>query len=233
MASLLRRLPSPATVLAGLALFVALGGVSAASDAVASVARSITGKQIKNGSVTGADVKDGSVTGRDVKDRSIAKRDLAQDALVAGPQGPPGPQGPKGDSGDPGAAGPAGPFPGRLPSGKTIRGTFAVRGSATAAAQNFDAAYSFGFQLASKPAALFIPVTGTPPAECPGTVTQPEAQPGNLCVYEATAANHSTVSIGDPAVNVLGSSEEGFFLQVSSAAAGTVVSRGTWAVTSP
>ncbi len=50
------RLPSPAMMVALLALFAALAGTSYA-------AVTITGKNVKNSSLTGSDVKNGSLTG--------------------------------------------------------------------------------------------------------------------------------------------------------------------------
>jgi hypothetical protein len=31
----------------------------------------------------------------------------------------------------------------------------------------------------------FIPVGGTPPAECPGSAAEPAAEEGNVCVYQS------------------------------------------------
>ncbi len=68
--------PSPAVLIACLALFVALGGPSYA-------AKQITGNQIKNNSVTGKDIKNNSLTGKDVKNKSIAAGDLKPGLLTA------------------------------------------------------------------------------------------------------------------------------------------------------
>jgi hypothetical protein len=68
--------PSPAVLIAVLALFVALGGPSYA-------AKQITGKQIKNNSVTGKDIKNNSLTGKDIKDGSLSAKDLAPTLLTA------------------------------------------------------------------------------------------------------------------------------------------------------
>lgn len=87
--------PSPAMVVALLALVVALGGSAFAAGYV--VTRS---SQIKDGAVTGQDVKNGSLTGADVKSRSLVASDF-KDSV----RGPVGPQGPKGDKGDPGPTG--------------------------------------------------------------------------------------------------------------------------------
>jgi hypothetical protein len=92
------RRPGHATVVAYLALFIALGGSSYA-------AVKITGRQVRDSSLTGRDVRNESLTGKDVK--GLTLRDFSV-PLPAGPkgdtgdQGPPGLQGPQGDPG-PGA----------------------------------------------------------------------------------------------------------------------------------
>jgi hypothetical protein len=60
----LKRLPSPATLISLLALFVAVGGTAWA-------AATITGRNVKNGSLTGKDVKKNSLTGRDIRESSL------------------------------------------------------------------------------------------------------------------------------------------------------------------
>jgi hypothetical protein len=107
------RIPSPALVVAAVALLLGLSGTAVAGAL-------ITGKQIanntvasidvKNGSLQGLDVRNGSLTGLDVKDGSLKATDFAPGLLsagpagVAGPQGPQGPQGPAGPQGAPGVA---------------------------------------------------------------------------------------------------------------------------------
>jgi hypothetical protein len=87
----LRFAPSPALVVAMVAVFVALTGT-----AVATTSALITGAQIKNGSITGADVKNKSLTARDFK------------GSIRGPRGLRGASGPAGPTGATGASGPAG-----------------------------------------------------------------------------------------------------------------------------
>jgi hypothetical protein len=65
------RSTSPATVLAGLALFGSLGGVS-----YAVATGSIDSREIKNGGVRSVDIRDGSVRSRDVRDGGLQGRDL-------------------------------------------------------------------------------------------------------------------------------------------------------------
>ena len=91
------RLPSPATAIALVALFVALTGT-----AVAGIV--ITGANVKNGSLTGLDVHNGSLTTLDIKNRSLLPIDF-KGKLPAGPAGPQGPQGPAGPAGEKGAQG--------------------------------------------------------------------------------------------------------------------------------
>jgi hypothetical protein len=94
----LPRRPGHATVVAYLALFVALGGTSYA-------ALSISGKNVKNGSLTGADLKNNSVASADVRDRGLLAKDFKAGQLPAGPTGP---TGAPGVPGLPGAAGSSG-----------------------------------------------------------------------------------------------------------------------------
>ena len=94
------RKPSPAMVVALLALFVALGGSATAAGVL--------------------------ITSRQIKDRTIQVRDISPPAMRAlrgtrgalgpqGPEGPPGPAGPQGPQGNQGATGATGPAgaPGR------------------------------------------------------------------------------------------------------------------------
>jgi hypothetical protein len=97
-----RRLPSPALVVAFVALFVALTGSAVA-------AKLITGKQIAKGTITSANVKNKTLQAGDLSSR--ARSALRGARGPAGPQGPAGAAGlpgPKGDTGAPGQQGPPG-----------------------------------------------------------------------------------------------------------------------------
>jgi hypothetical protein len=110
--------PSAATVIATLALFVALGGTGYA--AVALAPNSVGSPQIKDGAVQSSDIKDGAINSSDIangaigsddiKSGSIQVSDLSKGALkgldgkdgkdgAQGPAGPPGPAGPSGSGG--------------------------------------------------------------------------------------------------------------------------------------
>ena len=101
--------PSAATVIATLALFVALGGTGYAAAALAP--NSVGSAQIKPGAVEGSDIKDGAVDGNAIKSGSISVTDLSKGALngLDGKDGAPGPAGAGGAKGATGPAGPAGP----------------------------------------------------------------------------------------------------------------------------
>jgi hypothetical protein len=67
------RTPSPATIIALVALFFSLGGVS--------YGLVITGGSIKNGTVTGKDIKNGSLASRDVKPNGLGGRAISEGRL--------------------------------------------------------------------------------------------------------------------------------------------------------
>jgi hypothetical protein len=72
----MKRRPSPAMVVAFIALVAALTG-----SAFAALGKNTVGsKQIKNGSATGKDVKNNSLTGKDVLESSLAKVPSASNA---------------------------------------------------------------------------------------------------------------------------------------------------------
>jgi hypothetical protein len=99
--------PSPALVVACLALIVALSGTGYA--AVVLPRGSVGTIQLKNGAVISTKVRDSSLTVLDLAPaarRSLRGQRGAQGP--AGPQGPQGPQGPKGDKGDKGDKGATG-----------------------------------------------------------------------------------------------------------------------------
>ena len=213
---------SPAMVVAMFALFVALTGT-----AVATTSALITGSQIKNNSITGTDVKNKSLRPIDFRGSVRGPRGLRG---VAGPQGPPGAQGIQGIQGLPG------PFPeGDLPTGKTIRGTYSLGAGGT---DSYAWGHiSFGFVLASAPAPHWIAAGASPPAECPGTVANPQAQAGHLCIYEDAGGFENVgprhvfnpTSPGGPQ-NQTSRSGAGLFM-TRGAAASDFWSYGSWAVT--
>jgi hypothetical protein len=73
-----RLLPSPAMVVAVVALIVSLSGSAYA-------ALVITGKNIRNGTVTGRDIRNRSLTGRDMRHDSIGGGSVKESSLGAVP----------------------------------------------------------------------------------------------------------------------------------------------------
>jgi hypothetical protein len=217
MRPIFRHRPSPAMVIACIALGIALGGTSVA--AVNALPRNSVGtKQIKNGAVT---------------KKKINKKTLTQLKGNRGPQGPqgaPGAAGAKGAQGIQGIQGPAGPITGDLPAGVTLRGTWGGEGSASGAGDYRGSTAMFGLRLPASPARHFIPDGGVPPASCPGTLTNPQAAPGHLCVYQGS--NISNQSTGIDETNA-GTGRYGFTFLIFALAAGNYWSYGTWAVTAP
>jgi hypothetical protein len=92
---------TPATVIATIALFVALTGTAVAGGV-------ITGAQILNGSIGSIDVMNESLRTVDIKNGTLLPEDFKGKKLPAGPAGPQGAQGPQGPAGPAGAAGPQG-----------------------------------------------------------------------------------------------------------------------------
>jgi hypothetical protein len=99
--------PTPATVIATFALFVALAGTGYA--AITLPANSVGPRQLQNNAVTTSKVKN----------HSLLKVDWAAGQAPTGPRGPVGPPGPPGSPGAAGARGPTGPAgaPGSSSSG--------------------------------------------------------------------------------------------------------------------
>ncbi len=104
----MRLRPNPSAALAGLALFVALGGGAYAASG------DITGRDIANNSVGGKDIRQNSVAGGDIRDDSLKGADIDESTLElqagsAGSPGQTGERGPQGDRGLPGPKGDQGP----------------------------------------------------------------------------------------------------------------------------
>lgn len=105
----MRRFPlrvSPGTVIACIALLVALGGTSIA--AVRLARGSVGTAQLRNSSVTNAKLAASSVTTSKVRNHSLLRVDFASGQIPVGPRGAAGPPGPPGAAGARGPTGPAG-----------------------------------------------------------------------------------------------------------------------------
>jgi hypothetical protein len=100
--------PSPAMIVACLALLVALSGTGMA--AATQLGRNSVGTlQLKDSAVTNAKVRNNAINSAKVAARSLLRSDFAPGQLPAGPVGPQGPAGPTGPAGAAGPAGVVGP----------------------------------------------------------------------------------------------------------------------------
>jgi hypothetical protein len=114
------------------------------------------------------------------------KKQIAKLKLPAGQQGPPGT-----------AVAPPGAT---LPQGVTLRGVFRPSDThpSTGAIKTPLQGVSFGgYRLPARPDANIVPIGGSATADCPGSLTAPEAALGQLCVY---LSDHSVdlVTVRDP-----------------------------------
>lgn len=90
--------PSPALVIACIALGIALGGTGYAT--VLQVPKNSVGTaQLKSSAVTNKKLAPNAVTSAKVQNRSLLRADFATGQLPAGPAGPTGPAGPAGPPG--------------------------------------------------------------------------------------------------------------------------------------
>lgn len=96
----LPRRPSPAMVVAFVALTVALGGVSYAATTLVP-RHSVGAEQLRRGAVSAPKLRTGAVGSRAVHDASLLRRDFKKGQIPNGPKGDPGTPGQKGDPGTP------------------------------------------------------------------------------------------------------------------------------------
>jgi hypothetical protein len=149
-----------------------------------------------------------------------------------GAEGKEGPQGKEGKTGKDGKEGPPGAIhPGEtLPSEATETGTWGI-------AREPAPEHEFGVRLS--PISFAIPLETeldsehvhiAPAAACTGSVANPTAAPGNLCVYEGTKEGLFEAKIGK-ASNwaVAGADKSGAIVSVQME--GPIVVTGSWAVT--
>jgi hypothetical protein len=187
------------------ALFVALGGTSYAATLPRN---SVGSKQLKSNAVTSAKIRNGA----------IRSQDLATGVVRRGQRGAPGPAGSIADT---------------LPSGKTLRGRFDATdpGVNTVGDAVFDS-ISFGAQLTTAPARTIV-LNPPGPANCPGTVADPQAAPGHLCIYVGDRANVSSIDTIVDGVASGATTRQGAGIYAVSSSTGSYGARGSWAVTAP
>jgi len=179
-------------------VFVMTGGAYAAGKYLISstkqispkVLKQLKGKNGKNGApgATGPQGPQG-LAGTAGKDGTNGKDGVS----VTGPEGPEGKEGKAGTTG----------FTKTLPKGETLKGEWGMVTAAPEVNATVGDSVSFGIPLAAAPTAHYIKTTGKEPfynattklndereqPACPGSATEPEADPGNLCVYASIESN--------------------------------------------
>jgi hypothetical protein len=246
---------TPSTVIATLALVFAMtGGAYAASKYLITSTKQISPKVLKAlKGKNGANGANGAPGAQGPQGPAGAN---GKDGTNGG-QGLQGEKGEKGEKGDTGATGTFGSQP--LPSGQTLKGEWNLTAQASGAGSGVGNSVSFALPLGAPPAVHYILGNGkeriansttkkveeVEPTECEGSVTEPSANPGNLCVYvhseENTETELSIFGTVFPFPEVcawegfctLGreGSPYGFGIKTTSHEAGRVQVVGTWAVT--
>ena len=209
-------------VVACTALLFALTGAGYAASQLA--ANTVGTKQLKKNAVISSKVKN----------RSLLAADFKAGKLPRGPKGDPGAPGTPGAPGAPGQQGAPGPFTDPLTAGKTIRGNWSVWEHGVSAGLYTVAGIDFAFRLPTPPVPHYLNAGAPATAECPGSVTNPQAAPGHLCVYESGQANATQRRTCDPELSgcvFASSNREGIGVAISATAAGTVWAIGSWAAT--
>jgi hypothetical protein len=149
---------------------------------------------------------------------------------LTGSQGAKGDPGPKGDQGErglegpEGEEGPPGPTETTLPAGKTMTG---VWGFTNTGVEQAYAQMSFPLRYQGEPEVHFMPSGEAPTTECPGSVSEPKAAAGHLCIYEKNSLNATPSEfITDDEVH------SGLLLVFNiENIANLAVAHGTWALT--
>ena len=105
---------------------------------------------------------------------------------------------------------------------------YAIYTGSAAAGEFMHTGFSYGFTFASNLTLHFIADGTAPPTGCTGgTYAIPQADPGHICLYEST----TNLNVSSRGFNR--STRFGFTIFISSAAAGSTYSFGSWAATAP
>lgn len=124
---------------------------------------------------------------------------------------------------------------GTLPSAVTLRGFYEVDTYTIGPGPDsvYHGTISFGSSVASAPTAHYIASGQSAPAECPGSVEQPEAQPGHLCLYENGRLHVDQATVATTAGDNYQATFGAIVSVTPSLGSGHMELHGTWAVTAP
>jgi Collagen triple helix repeat (20 copies) len=144
---------------------------------------------------------------------------------IDGPPGPPGPEGSPWTDG------------GVLPPGESETGTYSFGPFGTGVTQA-RLPISFPIPVPGPVVTTYLKPTDEPTAGCPGTVEEPKAQPGNLCIYQINGFGIAYLEVQNPETGE-SSSEPNFPIGKAGAllnfelTSATGTARGNWVVTAP
>jgi hypothetical protein len=185
----------------------------------------VTPGNIGNGAVTSAKIGNGAVIAASIKNGVVTTNKLQNEGVTAAKLG-------KGSVTLAKLGDDVAPLLGTLRSGQTLRGVFAIGGTATGAGAPlaFDSV-SYQFPLSGNPPAVNLLKKGETNASCAGigSGSAPSATGGNLCVYLTEESNLNAVT----PLAVVNNQRLGFGLKATSAAAGEFTAYGQWALTAP
>jgi hypothetical protein len=229
-----RFLPSPAMVVAVIALLAALVGTGYAATAHHKKTPTVTRAQVKKLIASYLATHGSTAAGAGGPTGSGGP------SGPAGPAGPAGATGAEGPAGPPGLIGPPGPTTTRAPSGITQTGVIAVSGQEPSEGEFASGSISFPLRLASAPTVDELSYGGTD-AHCQGSKADPTAAPGYLCIYLISSNNAGAFQGSgpgyfypqEPANSNFGAGPFGVVLTARSAGAGRLSVWASWAVTAP
>lgn len=154
--------------------------------AIVALVAAVAGSAVAAGGLSGAEKKE--ITTQSKKFSKKFSKQFAKPGPAGpqGPQGAKGEQGPKGDNGDrgpqgeEGPQGPPGPTETSLPQGKTLTGLWDFQANVS---ENAIVSITFPLRVEPEPTLHWIGVGEDSTLDCPGTAGDPQAAPGQLCVY--------------------------------------------------
>jgi hypothetical protein len=206
--------PSPALVVATVALVVAMAGTGYAAFKVGT-------KNIKNGAVTTKKLHNGAVTTKKLHNGAVTQNKLGSGLSVANANHANSANSANSASAA-ALASNANSLAGPLASGHTLIGRWATGGTKTAGGFVQEDAITFQLPLGANPTPHFLGVGAAPTAQCPGTAAVPRAASGQLCFY-------STEQTNAPSANMV-TTKWGARI-FPNAATGNYENEGNWAVT--
>jgi len=254
MFSAIRKRLTPGTVIATIALLFAMtGGAYAAKKYLITSTKQISPSVLK--ALKGASGKAGPAGPAGPVGAAGAGT-----AGPTGPQGPAGPGGPGGPGGETGPQGPQGiqgkegkkgeigsPWTagGTLPSNATETGIWGFGPAQTQQGVLTESIVSFPIPLAATATVtphyinsageeVHVGPTTTPPTGCGspvGTITEPKADPGNLCIYELSLFHAEAFTEGIIPFGKVGAQVQFFLTGVGPE--NEPKGSGSWAVTAP